>query len=301
MKQILYLSIFFNLLYSNDILNYLNFLRQKSGASSFKFNYILKQTAFAHAKYLAINNEITHYENPNKKAFFALYPWDRIIKAGYKTRVVVENISFYETNFKSSINKLMGTIYHRLALLDFRVDSIGFAKYKNRYVYVASNSKINNLCKKKSLQNYYGVEGLCKNKNKVLEQFSYNKAINSTLKNSKKVSFYPYDNQKNVPLKLFLERPRFLYGNNYGFGVTARFNPYYIKKVSLISFKLFKNHKKIKSKIVTFSNDIQNKLDKFTFVLIPLSPLEEKSNYKAILKVKENGKIKIYKWNFNTI
>ncbi len=48
---------------------------------------------------------------------------------------MVENISFGEKSYKESIDKIMATVYHRLAFLDTKVDSLGFTKYKGIYVY----------------------------------------------------------------------------------------------------------------------------------------------------------------------
>ena len=300
MNKLIFLATITGVANANFALDYLNSLRSKSGANYLKYNSILEKAAYKHAKYLALNQELEHFESPSKRAFYGVYPWDRTIKAGYSTKVVVENLSFYEKNFKKSIDKLMGTIYHRLAFLDFRVDNIGFAKYKSRYVYEMSNSKIASICKKNSSSANFGVENLCKDRKEILEQKTYNRAILSTLAKSKKISIYPYRNQKNVPLKLVEERPKFLYGRGYGFGITARFNNYYVNSVSLRSFKLYKGNQEVKSKIVTFSNDIQNKLDKFTFVLVPTSSLKPKTTYKVVLKVKENQKPKTYSWRFTT-
>jgi len=300
MKRIVILLSIGSLLYGNFALDYINTLRSKSGLKRLQYSPLLEKAARYHAKYLALNNALSHYESRYKPGFFGEYPWDRVIKAGFGTRVAVENISFYERNFKSSIDKLMGTVYHRLAFLDFRVDSIGFSAYKGRYVYDMSNAKIATLCKKKTAQSSYGVEGLCKNPNKTLAQNLYNKAILSTLAKSQKVSLYPYKNQRGVPLRLVEERPIFLYGSNFGFPITARFNNYYLNRVTLRSFELYKNNQKVPSRVVTKSNDLQAKIDDFTFVLVPLAPLQRKTSYKAVLRVKEDGKNRSYSWRFTT-
>jgi hypothetical protein len=299
MRKIVILIILFAFyLQANSTLNYLNYQRKKSGLAPLKFNYTLKKAALHHAKYLALNDALSHDESPYLKAFYAKYPWDRVIKAGFPTRVVVENISFYEKNYKASIDKLMGTVYHRLAFLDFRVDSIGFAKYNSRYVYEMSNSKIASICKK-SFHAEFGVEGLCRDRSKILEQRVYNKTILSTLAKSKRVSFYPYRNQKNVPTHLVEERPIFLYGE-YGFPITVRFNNYYINKVRLKKFALYENNHKVPTKIVHQGNDLEQKLDEHTFVLVPLNPLKRKTKYKVVLQVKEDKRVKNYSWSFRT-
>ncbi len=299
MRKIVILFMTGSLIWAQSTLGYINQLRQKSGLKPLHYSKSLEKAALHHAKYLAFNNELNHYESSGAKGFFGTFPWDRVVKAGFGTRVAVENISFYEKDFKASVDKLMGTVYHRLAFLDFRIDSIGFAQYKKRYVYDMSNSKIASLCKNKKFHSAYGVDGLCSDPKKLLDQEAYNKAILSTLSKSKKVSFYPYRNQRNVPLTLIEERPVFLYGK-YGFPITVRFNNYFVRRVHLISFKLYRNNQEVKSKIVTNSNDIQSKIDEFTFVLVPLHPLEPKSTYKVALKVREDGKIKNYTWRFST-
>jgi hypothetical protein len=283
-------------IFSNP-LNYINYLRKNSGAGFLKYSKTLEIAAQKHAKYLYFNKEFTHTEFMGKKYYYASMPWDRISKAGFLTKAVVENISFFEKNYKESINKLFGTIYHRFAFLDLKIDTIGFAKYKNIYVYEMSNAKLGELCKKSSGNG--SLQDICKN-NKSLNLKDFQNAIYKTEKKSKPYIFYPFNNQKNIGLNLVCEQP-LLFSKNRGFGVTIEFNEAYYKSVKLISFSLFNKNRKVLADIVTKSNDVNRKLKKFQFALIPKKSLKRSSVYNVVIKAKLDGKLKVIKWRFATI
>jgi len=278
-------------------LNYINYLRQKCGASALKYSKTLEIAAQRHAKYLYFNKEFSHTEFRGKLYFFASMSWDRIAKAGYLTKAVVENISFFEKSYKDSINKLFGTIYHRFAFLDLKVDTIGYARYKSVYVYEMSNSNLAKLCK--SGANVGRVKNICK-KGGAIRLVDFNKAVFKTTKKSNSYVIYPFDNQKNVGLNLVRERP-YIYSKNRGFAVTIEFNKAYCKNVKLISFSLFNKNRKVSADIVTKSNDINKKLNEFQFALIPKKPLKRATTYKVVLKTKLNGKLETIKWRFTTM
>jgi len=180
MKKLLIVLII-NLLNANTVLNYINHIRNRAGLPSVKYNANLALAAKKHAIYLTLNNEYGHYESMASTGFYGYAPWDRILKAGFPVKAVVENISFFEPNYRASVNKLMGTVYHRLAFLDERIDSIGYSVYKGRYVYDMSSYKISHLCKKKYTVNTNYVYDVCKNGN-IIPQYLYNKTLNSIIK-----------------------------------------------------------------------------------------------------------------------
>ena len=300
MKITILLLIFFVNLSFGSALNYLNYLRNKSGMHSLQYSKALSLAAQKHAKYLYFNKEYSHNENSYKKYFFATYPWQRVTKAGFATKAVVENISFYEKSYKASIDRIFATVYHRLAFLDTKIDTIGYANYKRVYVYDMSNSKLANLCRKSKSYSSNYVENICKNGNK-LDVNSFKKAINSTKRANSKTIIYPFNNQKINRVSLEDEQPRFIYSSKrYGYPVTVTFNDYYYKSVKLLDFSLYKNNRKVKAKVVSFRNDKAGKLNKNQFVLLPLQRLQRKSTYQVKLKALLNGKVKTLNWRFFT-
>jgi len=285
-------------IYANSTLNYINFIREKSGASKMKYSSILSKASKKHAIYLFKNREFGHNESSYKKYFYAKTPWERIVKAGYSTKAIVENISFYEKNYKKSIDKIMSTLYHRLAFLDAKVDTIGFAKYNKVYVYDMSNSRLKNLCKYSKKEGL--VTNICKNNFKTLNKKDFFSALKNTQIKSKDIIIYPYKNQKGVYTKLEQEIPKFLPNRGYGLPISVTFNSAYYPKVKLKKFKLYKNNREVLSKIVTFRNDRAKKLDKNSFVLVPKYSLKRQSKYKVELEAILNSHIKKYIWYFHT-
>ena len=256
-------------------LSYINSIRKSSGLMPLSYNSNLALAAKKHAIYVNKTKEFSHYERKTSKYYFASTPWYRIVKAGYKTKVVVENITFVERNYKESIDNLMATVYHRLAFLYNQIDNIGYAKSGTIFVYDMSNSK------------------------DIVPATLFNKAINKMKRESKDIIVYPYKNQKNVPILGAEETPRFLY-STFGHPITATFNSGYYKNIRLLEFKLFNKNRKVPAKIVSSKNDINSKIRKGTFVLVPMDKLKSNTTYKVVLKAKLNGKIKTLKWYFTT-
>jgi len=150
-----------------DALAYLNKIRHSGGLPALRADYRLKRAAYAHARYLAASAEKGHEERRGSKEYSGMTPSSRIVKAGYSARVVVENISFGERRYADSIDTLFSTVYHRLAFLDMRVDSIGIARagrYRSVFVYDMSLSSIERLCGKahSDLEGEY-IYGVCAN------------------------------------------------------------------------------------------------------------------------------------------
>lgn len=76
----------------DDPLSYINNIRMKSGLNAFSSNYILDNAALNHAKYIILNNELSHSQDSNKAHFTGVTPTDRANKSGYNSGVV-ENLS----------------------------------------------------------------------------------------------------------------------------------------------------------------------------------------------------------------
>ncbi len=300
MKKLLILTLVVHFACGNSVLDYINSIRNKSGAAPLKYSSTLAFAAKKHAVYLSINREFGHVESSYKEAFYGTYAQDRIAKAGFATKAVVENISFYERNYKASIDKLFSTVYHRLAFLDPKVDIVGFAKYRGVYVYDMSNSKLADACQKSYSLGEDIVENICKNSSRYLPRALFGRLLYKTQRASGALIIYPYPNQANVPAKLSIENPRFLNSRSYGLPVIAIFNPAYYRSVNLLEFKLFLKKREVAAKTVTFRNDRYKKIKKGTFVLVPLKPLKKGSRYKAVIKAIADGKKISKSWEFET-
>ena len=299
MKKILVFIIFVNFLNAQSAINYINSIRLNCKMSSLKFNKKLADAAKKHAIYLAINQQFGHFESSSNSYFYGVNPWDRVSKSGFGAKVVVEDISFYEPSYKASIKKLMGTVYHRLALLDDKIDSIGYARYNGVYVYDMSSIKVANLCNKNFANRGEYVYGVCSNSNNI-PRLEFTKALNSNRKKSKSIIVYPYPNAKNVGTSIVVENPKFVSSSRYGLPITVLFNSYYYNHVKLKKFVLKRGKRVIASKIVTFRNDRLKKLPKNSFVLLPLKKLQKKAVYSVILEVVADGKVKKLSWSFST-
>ncbi len=280
-------------------LDMLNAIRAKSGASHLKYNSQLAVAAKKHALYVAKTQNLGHYEQDYSPYFYGHAPWDRVVKAGFGTAMVVENISFYEPNFKASIQKIMGTVYHRLAFLFLQADSIGYASAGKIYVYEMSNSKVASLCKKHFKNAAMIIDRVCPNRSDIIPATLFNKAMYKLERRAKSVVIYPYRNQKGVPTRGVEETPKFRY-SSFGFPITITFNSSYYKRVSLKSFQLFQGEREIAGEVVDSSSDLHHKIRKGTYVFSPLNSLQHHKQYRAKVVAIVDGKTKVVEWSFET-
>lgn len=300
MKRVIFLSLLIvNFAFANT-LAYINSIRVHSGAAKLKYSKSLSIASKKHAIYLKTNHEFGHSESRYKNAFYGVMPWNRIANAGFGSKAVVENISFRERSYRASVDKIMATVYHRLAFLDPKVDSLGFAKYAGVYVYDMGNSRLSNLCKQSFSISGSIVDNICKNRNKQLPLNLFKNSINRVKSRSKSIIVYPYANQTGVSISLADERPQFIYRKGYGLAISVMFNNHYLANVSIRKFELKVGNRVVPSKIVTFGNDIANKLKKGTYILLPLQKLKQHTKYRVNLKAIADGKSKKLSWSFTT-
>ncbi len=73
-------------------LDYLNSIRTNAGLIKLKENRALDSAASSHAKYLIQNQRNGHYEKRGKYAYTGNTPSQRVIKAGYPSTYIMENI-----------------------------------------------------------------------------------------------------------------------------------------------------------------------------------------------------------------
>ena len=300
MKRVIFLNLFIiNLSFANA-LDYINSIRADSGASSLKYSKTLSYAAKKHAIYLKTNREFGHSESAQNRNFFGSMPWNRIANAGFGSKAVVENISFGEKSYRDSIDNIMATVYHRLAFLDTKVDSLGFARYGRVYVYDMGNSKISSLCKKSFSNANTMMQNLCRDNYKQLPLKLFNRAINNTEKHSKDIITFPYNRQSGVAISLANERPKFTYIKGCGMPISVIFNSYYYRNIVIKSFELKVKNRAVQSKIVTFRNDRAKKIKKNTFILLPLHKLKHHTRYRVVLNAVADGKLKQLSWSFIT-
>jgi hypothetical protein len=280
-----------------------NRLRRASGMAPLKYSFVLARAAHNHAKYLARLRLTSHTESPKYPYFTGRTPFDRIAKAGFGSRVGVENISFAESSYEKSVEVLFSTIYHRLAFLDFRIDSIGTSAYGNRkgrvYVYDMASSKVSQICKKR-YKNSKGkfIYGVCAKKDRKIPLIVMKRALREVERRSKKVVTFPYSGAL-VGSKFINETPNpFRRRVNMGFPVTVSLNPAYFGWAKIKKFRIFDGSKRVKAKLITSKNDIRRKISPLTFVLVPLKPLKSQTSYKVVFEASTSrGKVE-REWHF---
>ena len=282
-------------------LKYLNELRSKAGLVSFTLNSQLKKAAQNHGDYLMKNNTIGHFEDENKSLFTGMYASERIIHSGYATPLVIENVSSNNQNYKESIDGLFAAIYHRMAFLDFQVDEIGIGirqnendKIKTAFVYDMSAKALNKLYKDRNFKN--PKEGYIPN-HLLAKALDIHRNENST------VVTYPFKNQKDVPAAFFDELPDPLPEYHVsGFPISISFNQRVFKKVELLKFELYNNDGALVTDTLTYDHktDPNQRLNKFDYVLFPLTRLDWNSQYQVKFVAMVDGEKVEKDWSFKT-
>lgn len=294
-------------------LPYLNTLRHHVGLIALKPNVTLSKAATAHAKYLIRHQKTGHFEKKGKKFYTGKSPSQRVLKAGYDSPVVMENVSTNTDTDRASIDTLFAAIYHRFVFLNFEKDEIGIGlattkkkkHVKKTYVYDLGASSLARLCKKHyRLKNgMYYVKGVCKDTQKMIPQNIFEKEKSSIALQNSKIVLYPYAGQKEVSPAFYNESPDPLPKYDVsGFPISVQFNPAFVKHVKLKSFKLYdaQGHEVVKTKIIQAKNDPNHIFTKFEFAFMPLARLEFESTYTVLFKANVDGKDIVKKWQFST-
>jgi len=297
-KIILFLG---SLLFANDGLDYLNNLREKAGLNSLTENSFLQKAAKNHSNYMRINNLFSHYENPNYRGFTGVTQSDRAVYVGYLSKNVLENISYGDDNYKSSIDDLFSAIYHRFGFLDESINEIGMAKSGLFYTYDMGNSYLNQLCKNPPAFSYgYYYSNICATNSKISVDI-YTKTINKVALNNPKIILWPPRNYQNSDVVFYEEMPDPLPEREVsGYPISVKFNKYKMKNPpQMIDFSLFEDDKKVDSKILTYQNDPNHKFNKYEFALFPLERLDYNKNYRVVFRYFDDLQKEIV-WNFHT-
>jgi len=288
----------------------LNQIRQSVGMIRLESNEELKKASLAHAKYMLVNTEYSHYETEGKSNFTGVKPIDRALKAGYNAHGVSENLSSKNYSAQSSLDGLFSAIYHRFGFLSPKIDEIGIAidqdesNSKNSvFVYLMGNSRLNALCSSKSFnRNGRYVYGVCKDKKHRIFERAYKKALNANMKNSPKIILYPFDGQEDVFPAFYTETPDPLPQHEVsGFPVSIEFNEYYFKDVELISFKLFKNNTEVTNILQMDKNtDPHARFTSNQYAIFPLDRLEYATTYRVEASYMYKQKEQSISWSFKT-
>jgi hypothetical protein len=117
-----------------EALDYFNEIRRNVGVQELKLDPYLTKAAENHARYLYLNKisftaglEV-HSEEPDKEGFTGEEVWDRAYAVGLdKKHSVTEVISFGSNSLKTGIDRLLNAPYHRVAMLSYSHEKIGFA------------------------------------------------------------------------------------------------------------------------------------------------------------------------------
>jgi len=294
-------------------LSYLNSIRAKSGLIKLTPNNTLHNAAASHADYLIQNQINGHYEQKGKYAYTGSTPSQRVIKAGYPSAYVMENVSMNTPDQKKSIDNLFSAIYHRFVFLDFDIDEIGFGsssstkkrKMKHAYVYNMGSSGIGGLCRRSfTLTNgVYYVRDVCKKSAKMIPQSLFEETKNHVRRKNRDIILYPYAGQSDIWPAFYKESPDPLPGYAVsGFPLSVQFNPAYYRHVKLKSFRLYdEKGKEIKeTRILQHSSDPNHRLSGLEFVLMPLRRLEFDTRYTAVFEAVADG-VRVKKhWRFTT-
>ena len=293
-----------------ESLKYLNYLRVNAGLIPLTLNSHLKDAAKNHANYLINNSIIGHYEDKNKIGYTGIYGSQRSIYSGYKTSMVIENISNNNFTYKESVDGLMAAIYHRFGFLDFHIDEIGIGvqQHKNirgetAFVYDMGSHNLEEACQKKnSIKVGEYAKGICADKNIKMGVNFLNKILEDNRYRNNKIVTYPFNGQKDVPPAFYDELPDPLPDYSVsGFPISMSFNESYFKKVEMINFKLFSKKEEIKDVIIyDYKTDPNKRLKKSEFALFPLKRLTWNSKYRVEATYKVDGKLDKKVWSFKT-
>jgi len=297
-----------------NALGYLNSIRQDAGLIKFKPNKKLAKAAASHAKYLVRQQKNGHYEKRGGGGYTGKTPSDRVLRAGYATKAVMENVSVNTKTSYQSIDTLFAAIYHRFVFLNFDKDEIGignaFTKKKRRitssFVYNIGSTEIAKLCKKYySKQNgFFYMQNLCKDSSIVVPEYLLQEKQNEIRLKNSQVVLYPYSDAKDIPPVFYTENPHPLPGSKVsGYPVSVQFNPASYTNVKLKKFRLFDAEGKEirKYKVLTHKNDKNRRFTKFQFAFMPLERLEFGTTYRVEFEALADGKRVQKRWSFSTI
>jgi len=295
-------------------LAYLNNIREHAGLIKLRNNKSLQKAANSHAEYLIQNQRNGHYEKKGKYAYTGITPSQRVIKAGYPSTFVMENLSVNTVGYVKSIDNLFSAIYHRFVFLNLDKDEIGLGlastkkkrRIKHAYVYDIGSSHVSELCKRSFTMRsaVYYMENICKQSAKMIPESLYEEKQDKVRQKNRGIILYPYAGQTQVWPAFYNESPDPLPKYKVsGFPVSVQFNPANYKSVKLKSFRLYdEDANEIKeTRILQQKNDHNRLLSKLEFALMPLKRLEYGRSYTAVFEAVADGGRVEKRWSFTTV
>ena len=292
-------------------IHYLNTLRKEAGLIPLNVSNILNSAAKNHANYLVKHHKIGHYEDENKIGYTGKYGSERSVHVGYKTSMIIENISSNNRSYKESVDGLMAAIYHRFGFLDFHIDEIGIAIAQNlenraetAFVYDMGSQKLETLCKNSENRKILKpLVNICSNPQSNISRDEFLDAIYAHRYQNAKMVIYPYDGQEDVTPVFYEELPDPLPNHSVsGFPISISFNEREFKSIEILSFQLFHESGEEITDTIFYNHktDINKKLKKYEFALFPLHRLEWSTKYNVRVAYEADGIIKNKKWDFKT-
>jgi len=295
-----------------SIIDKLNNLRELSGLNKLYQNQNLNTSAMNHAKYLNINNISGHEEETNLDGFTGVTPSDRTVFAGYKSKIVSENLSVGQETEQKSLDGLMSAIYHRFGFLDFNINELGYYKENNVYVYNMGNSYLNNLCNGESFSGYGSYYyDICADSDFKIEVDTYDTEKNKLQDKNPEYVIYPYNNQLEVDTVFFEETPDPL--PNYsvsGYPISIEFNKNKID-IDLFTITSFEI-KDVDGNVIPLiehddgnvimskTNDLNNHFTDLQYAIFPQKRLDFNTTYNVSFVYIYDGDEKIINWQFKT-
>lgn len=310
---LLFLTVFLAAKEESASLDYLNSLRQNSGMIPLKINNSLTKASAAHANYLVRHQVVGHLQSAGFKEYTGETPTKRVLRFGYPSKDVMENLSVNARSDRASIDDLLAAIYHRFVFLSFDKDEIGmgFASttkeklIKEVHVYNLGSSKLRALCRKSfvPVSGVVYIQNACKKDEQLIPSSLYEKNRTEVKYQNPKAVFHPYPGQEEVGTVFYNETPDPLPDYKVsGYPISVQFNDAYYNSVTLKAFRLFDEYgKEVEmNRVLTHATDPHQKLKNTEFALMPIKRLEYGMTYSVDFEARMDGEKYKKSWKFTT-
>ncbi|MEA1954586.1 MAG: CAP domain-containing protein [Campylobacterota bacterium] len=310
---LLFLSLQIEAKQDTQALKYLNEIRNHSGLTPLRVNTQLGEAAKSHASYLVRQQKNGHFEKRGWKGYTGKTPSDRVVKAGYLSKMVMENVTVNSQSFQHSIDTLFAAIYHRFVFLNFDKDEIGLGSASTKkskrihsaFIYNIGSSEIAKLCKGyyPKQNGFFYMQNLCKDASIEVPEYMIQQIQSNIRAKNSSIILYPYKNATDISPVFYTESPHPLPGSKVsGFPISVQFNPSSYTSVTLKKFRLYDDKGKeiTKRKIVTQNSDKNNRFGALEFAFMPLKRLKYGTKYHAVFEAIAEGKKVKKSWYFTT-
>ncbi len=296
-----------------DAYAYLNKIRIQAGMLPFSYHEQLALAALNHASYLHMHRLGGHGEQSGRRGFTGSSHIERIVRAGYPSRLTSENVSYHtgSVGFRQSIDGLMSAIYHRFAFLSFKHDEVGIGSVQTQefstHVYNFGNQRKRELC---LLPGYSGrghyIYQVCPDERFRIAPHEIEKATQDVAAKSVDVVVWPANQGMDIPPAFYEEDPDPLPSYDVsGYPVSIQFNPSaFPGSVPVVSrFQLFrvKDNQLLEAAAkLDVANDANRKFTEYEHALFPAQRLEWGTRYRAEADYHYAGQQESLSWEFTT-